>query len=149
MGSDPNQPFYAGDHRGSGRCIQPPRIWRRRHHGGDAFFLVLGTSAELVRLQQYLGAASLFPSFDRRATSALFQFGAFSWLLAVSSVIFTQADRLLLGVSLGATTVTAYALCVQMAQPIYGIASSGLDFLFLILRRGMQSLDRQPSGKPS
>jgi O-antigen/teichoic acid export membrane protein len=95
-----------------------------------ACFLVLGTLAQLIRLQQYLGAASLLPSFDRHATTALFQFGAFSWLLAVASVIFTQADRLLLGVSLGATTVTAYALCVQMAQPIYGIASSGLHFLF-------------------
>jgi O-antigen/teichoic acid export membrane protein len=95
-----------------------------------ACFMVLGTAAQLVRLQQYLGAASLWPSFDRHATSVLFGFGAFSWLLAVSSVIFTQADRLLLGVSLGASTVTAYALCVQMAQPIYGIASSGLHFLF-------------------
>src|SRR5271156_4982351 len=95
-----------------------------------ACFLVIGTLAQLVRLQQYLGAASLFPSFDRHATTALFQFGAFSWLLAVSSVVFTQADRLLLGVSLVATTVSAYALCVQMAQPVYGIASSGLHFLF-------------------
>ncbi len=95
-----------------------------------ACFLVLGTLAQLIRLQQYLGAASLFPSFDRNATTALFQFGAFSWLLAVASVVFTQADRLLLGVSLGATTVTAYALCVQMAQPIYGFAASGLHFLF-------------------
>ncbi len=95
-----------------------------------ACFMVLGTGAQLIRLQQYLGAASLWPSFDRHATSVLFGFGAFSWLLAVSSVIFTQADRLLLGVSLGASTVTAYALCVQMAQPIYGIASSGLHFLF-------------------
>jgi O-antigen/teichoic acid export membrane protein len=95
-----------------------------------ACFMVLGTVAQLIRLQQYLGAASLSPAFDRHASSVLFGFGAFSWLLAVSSVIFTQADRLLLGVSLGATTVTAYALCVQMAQPIYGIASSGLHFLF-------------------
>jgi O-antigen/teichoic acid export membrane protein len=95
-----------------------------------ACFLVLGTLAQFIRLQQYLGAPSLSPSFDRHATTALFQFGAFSWLLAVSGVIFTQADRLLLGVSLGATTVTAYALCVQMAQPIYGIASSGLHFVF-------------------
>ncbi len=95
-----------------------------------ACFMVLGTAAQFMRLQQYLGAASLLPSFDHHATSVLFGFGAFSWLLAVSSVIFTQADRLLLGVSLGATTVTAYALCVQMAQPIYGITSSGLHFLF-------------------
>jgi O-antigen/teichoic acid export membrane protein len=98
--------------------------------GATACFMVLGTVAQLIRLQQYLGAASLLPSFDRHATTALFRFGAFSWLLAVSSVLFTQADRLLLGVSLGATTVTAYALCVQMAQPIYGFSASGLHFLF-------------------
>ena len=95
-----------------------------------ACFMVLSTAAQLFRLKQYLGASSLLPSFDRQATSALFGIGAFSWLLAVSGVVFTQADRLLLGVSLGATTVTAYALCVQMAQPVYGIASSGLHFLF-------------------
>ena len=95
-----------------------------------ACLLVLSTAAQLIRLKQYLGASSLLPSFDRQATTALFSIGAFSWLLAVSSVVFTQADRLLLGVSLGATTVTAYALCVQMAQPVYGIAASGLHFLF-------------------
>ncbi len=33
-----------------------------------ACFMVLGTVAQLIRLQQYLGAASLLPSFDRRAT---------------------------------------------------------------------------------
>jgi O-antigen/teichoic acid export membrane protein len=95
-----------------------------------ACFMVLSTAAQLIRLKHYLGASSLRPSFDRQATSALFSVGAFSWLLAVSSVVFTQADRLLLGVSLGAATVTAYALCVQMAQPVYGIAASGLHFLF-------------------
>jgi O-antigen/teichoic acid export membrane protein len=95
-----------------------------------ACFMILGTVAQLIRLHQYLEAPPLWPSFDRHATSALFGFGTFSWLLAVASVLFTQADRLLLGVSLGASTVTAYALCVQMAQPIYGIASSGLHFLF-------------------
>jgi O-antigen/teichoic acid export membrane protein len=95
-----------------------------------ACFMILSTAAQLIRLKNYLGASSLRPSFDRQATSALFSVGAFSWLLAVSSVVFTQADRLLLGVSLGATAVTAYALCVQMAQPVYGIAASGLHFLF-------------------
>jgi O-antigen/teichoic acid export membrane protein len=109
-----------------------------------ACFMVLGTVAQLIRLRQHLGAASLWPSFDRRATSALFGFGAFSWLLAVASVLFTQADRLLLGVSLGASTVTAYALCVQMAQPIYGIASSGLHFLFPYLSRRNAASMTQP-----
>jgi O-antigen/teichoic acid export membrane protein len=95
-----------------------------------AILLVLGTVAQLARLQQLLGAISLLPVFDRKATSALFSFGIFSWLQAVSVVIFSQVDRLILGVSLGASAVAAYALCVQMAQPIYGIAASGLHFLF-------------------
>jgi O-antigen/teichoic acid export membrane protein len=60
----------------------------------------------------------------------LFAFGAFSWMQAVCGVIFSQADRLFLGVSLGAVAVASYALCAQMAQPIYGFAASGLHFLF-------------------
>jgi O-antigen/teichoic acid export membrane protein len=95
-----------------------------------AVLLLLGTIAQLVRLQQLLGAISLLPAFDRVATYALFSFGTFSWLQAVSTVIFSQVDRLILGVWLGASAVAAYALCVQMAQPIYGIAASGLHFLF-------------------
>jgi O-antigen/teichoic acid export membrane protein len=95
-----------------------------------ALLMVLGTAAQMVRLRQLINGASLLPAFDRQAVNMLFGFGAFSWVIAVSGVVFTQADRLILGVSLGAATVTAYALCVQLAQPIYGFASSGLHFLF-------------------
>lgn len=95
-----------------------------------AAFMVLGTAAQLIALRKHLSLESLLPSFDRTATAALFGFGVFSWIQAVSSVVFSQSDRLILGVSSGAASVTAYALCVQMAQPIYGIAASGLHFLF-------------------
>src|SRR6202012_1404671 len=95
-----------------------------------AVLMVLGTVAQMVRLRQLISGASLLPAFDRQAFTMLLGFGAFSWVIAVSGVIFTQADRLILGVSLGAATVTAYALCVQLAQPIYGVAASGLHFLF-------------------
>jgi O-antigen/teichoic acid export membrane protein len=107
-----------------------------------AILLTLGTIAQLGRLQQLLGAKSLLPAFDREATSALFGFGIFSWLQAVAGIIFSQADRLILGVSLGASAVASYALCVQMAQPIYGIASAALHFLFpyLAARRMTTSL---------
>lgn len=95
-----------------------------------ALFMVAGTGIQLARLREHPEVTSLLPAFDRDATSALISFGMFSWLQAISSVVFSQADRLVLGVSLGATAVTAYALCVQMAQPIYGVAASGLHFLF-------------------
>lgn len=95
-----------------------------------AVLMVAGTVVQLVGLKQHLDSGSLLPSFDHAATAALFGFGIFSWLQAVSSVVFSQSDRLVLGATLGAISVTAYALCVQLAQPIYGIAASGLHFLF-------------------
>src|SRR5664279_4130184 len=51
-------------------------------------------------------------------------------MLATSGVLFSQADKLIGGVSFGAAAIASYALCAQMAQPIYGLAASGLHFLF-------------------
>jgi len=95
-----------------------------------ALLTLLGTCLQFSRLRHLLHADSLMPAFDHDAMKALLSFGAFTWLQAVSGVVFGQADRLVLGVSLGAVAVASYALCVQMAQPIYGFAASGLHFLF-------------------
>ena len=92
--------------------------------------MTIGTVVQLWQVKRLVEAPSLVPMFDREAFRVLFAFGIFTWLQAISGVIFSQADRLILGVSLGATVVAAYALCVQLAQPIYGIAASGLHFLF-------------------
>jgi O-antigen/teichoic acid export membrane protein len=95
-----------------------------------ALLNLLGTWLQFSDLRQLLQAKSLAPAMDTAAMKALLGFGAFSWLQAVTAVIFGQADRLFLGVSLGAVAVAAYALCTQLAQPIYGFAASGLHFLF-------------------
>jgi O-antigen/teichoic acid export membrane protein len=95
-----------------------------------AALTALGVCAQLVEVKHLLHAKSLAPSFDAQATRSLVQFGIFSWLLAVCGVVFSQADRLIGGTLLGAAAVVAYALCAQLAQPIYGVAASGLHFLF-------------------
>ena len=92
--------------------------------------MVLGTCAQFLHLHRFMGAASLWPEFDPKATRALFGFGFYSWLQALASVLFGQVDRLLIGVSLGAVAVTSYALCVQLAQPLFGLTAAGLHFLF-------------------
>jgi O-antigen/teichoic acid export membrane protein len=91
---------------------------------------LLGTCLQFAHLRHLLQATSLAPAWDPNAMKALLGFGAFSWLQAVSGVLVSQADRLFLGVSLGAVAVASYALCTQLAQPIYGFAASGLHFLF-------------------
>jgi O-antigen/teichoic acid export membrane protein len=112
-----------------------------------AVILFLGTVTQVVQLQKYLETESLLPYFDRRATLAIFAFGSYSCLLAVASVVFSQVDRIVLGVSLGAVTVTSYALCVQLAQPIYGVAASGLHFLFPYLTGRQTSMQPGILGK--
>lgn len=96
-------------------------------------FMAVGTGIQIFELNTLIAAKSVWPRFDRGASEELFKFGIFSWLQAVAGVVFSQADRLILGVSLGATAVTSYALCVQMTQPIYGIAAAGLHFMFPFL----------------
>jgi exopolysaccharide biosynthesis WecB/TagA/CpsF family protein len=97
--------------------------------------IVASAWMQLGRLRQLLGAASLSPKFDRDSLHALFRFGIFSWLLALAAIIAGQVDRLVAGVALGATAVASYALCVQIAQPLYGLTASGLHFLFPHLAR--------------
>jgi O-antigen/teichoic acid export membrane protein len=95
-----------------------------------ATFTCASLGVQLLQLGRLLGPNSLRPSFDRDATRMLLGFGIFTWTQAVSGVVFAQADRLLTGIYFGAAAVAAYALCAQIAQPIYGIAASGLHFLF-------------------
>jgi O-antigen/teichoic acid export membrane protein len=100
-----------------------------------AVFMVLGTAMQFREVRRLLGGPSLWPAFEPQATRALLKFGAFVWLQALGGVIFAQFDRILLGISLGAQAVAPYVLCVQFAQPIAGVAASGLSFLFPLLAR--------------
>jgi O-antigen/teichoic acid export membrane protein len=85
---------------------------------------------QLIELTVSLRVQSVWPSFDPGTMRAFLSFGVFTWIQAVAGLIFGQVDRLIAGVSMGAAGVASYALCVQMTQPIYGLAASGLHFLF-------------------
>jgi len=89
-----------------------------------------GVWVQLVHLRGLLHAASLLPLLERETTVALLGFGVFAWIQAVSGLIFGQLDRLLTGIAFGAAAVTAYSLCVQLCQPIYGVTAAGLHFIF-------------------
>ncbi len=93
-------------------------------------FAAMALMAQFIRLRQLLDCQSLTPSFDPASTRELIRFGIFTWLLSATGVIFSQADRLIAGASMGATAVVSYALCAQMSQPVYGITAAGLHFLF-------------------
>ena len=93
-------------------------------------FNAISTWWQFRHLRKLLGVRTLRPAFQAAASRDLFHFGMYSWILAASSILFGQADRLVLGVWLGAAPVAGYALCTQLTQPIYGLAAAGLHFLF-------------------
>jgi O-antigen/teichoic acid export membrane protein len=89
-----------------------------------------GTLAQALALQTKIGSFSPMPSWDRKTVSGIAAFGTFSWLQAISGMVFGQADRFFVGFFMGAPDVAYYGLCVQAAQPIHGLISSGMHFLF-------------------
>jgi O-antigen/teichoic acid export membrane protein len=95
-----------------------------------AIAIAASVGVQLWHLGRLLGSTALRPAFERDAIRMLMGFGIFTWIQAVSGVVFAQADRVLTGLSFGAAAVAGYALCAQLAQPVYGIAASGLHFLF-------------------
>lgn len=95
-----------------------------------AILLVVGTYLQFRELRSFLGPVTLWPTFQVRESKVLLSLGFSVWLQTLGSAVFGQFDRILLGVSLGALAVAPYALCVQFAQPIFGLTASGLHFLF-------------------
>jgi O-antigen/teichoic acid export membrane protein len=97
---------------------------------GTLCIAAISTALQFVAARAIIGHISLIPSFSRAAFSEVFSFGCFSWLQAASGCIFSQADRLLIGVLLGTSAVGYYSLCVQAAQPIHGLIAAALHCVF-------------------
>lgn len=91
--------------------------------------LAIGVILQFRSLHTLVRVSALRPVFDSE-TRRLLRLGVFPWMQALGSIIFGHLDRIVLGVCLGTLAVAPYALCVQFAQPIMGIAASGLSFLF-------------------
>lgn len=92
--------------------------------------LTIGTVFQYRELRRLLGPSVLWPLADPRSLRSLLQAGLFTWLQALGGVIFSQLDRVVLGVAVGAAAAAPYLLCVQFAHPIAGLTGSALSFLF-------------------
>ena len=107
-----------------------------------AVLLSAGTFLQFCHLRRYLIADALWPGFHVQETRTLMHSGVFVWLQALGSVVFRQFDRILLGVSLGAAAVAPYSLCIQLAEPLFGLTASGLSFFFPYLSGRANSLSK-------
>lgn len=88
---------------------------------------------QMRQLKRLLGAPPLTPRLHAATMKVLLGFGIFTWTQAAAGLLIGQVDRLAAGFALGASAIAVYTLCVQLTQPIYGIAAAGLHFLFPLL----------------
>lgn len=86
--------------------------------------------AQALAVRRHIGAISLLPAWNRDLLAVISPFGLFSWIQALSGIVFGQADRLIIGALLGSSAVAYYSVCVQAAQSIHGLTASGFHFLF-------------------
>jgi O-antigen/teichoic acid export membrane protein len=94
------------------------------------FISAAATFTQALALQSKIGSFSPLPLWHRETISDIAAFGSLSWVQAIAGVVFSHADRFFVGFLIGAPAVAYYGLCVQAAQPIHGLISSGMHFLF-------------------
>jgi len=94
------------------------------------FWSALVVVLQAIAAHRVAGPLKPLPTFERAALSEVFSFGCFSWLQALAGVVFTYADRFLVAAMLGTAPLAIYVLCVQVTQPIHGLASAAFNFVF-------------------
>jgi O-antigen/teichoic acid export membrane protein len=91
-----------------------------------------------VSVASHLLGAIPRPTLDRRRMAAVFAFGKWTWVQALGAVLFSTADRFLVGGVLGAEALARYSICVQLAQQVHTVPAAGAQFLFPAIARKRQ-----------
>ena len=94
------------------------------------FWSALIVVLQAVAARRVVGPLNPLPTFEKEALTEVFSFGCFSWLQALAAVVFSYADRFLIAAMLGTAPLAIYVLCVQVTQPIHGLAAAAFNFVF-------------------
>jgi O-antigen/teichoic acid export membrane protein len=86
--------------------------------------------AQAVAVIRHTTGVIFLPSLHRETMKMIADFGCYSWLQSIAALVFGQADRLVVGIFLGAPAVAVYGICTQAAQPIHGLIGAGFHVLF-------------------
>jgi O-antigen/teichoic acid export membrane protein len=71
-----------------------------------------------------------WPHMDPATLREVMGFGVWTWLQGLAGILFAHADRLLVAILLGTTSLTYYTVCVQLAQQIHLVLAAGSAYVF-------------------
>ncbi len=75
------------------------------------------------------------PGWHAATVRRIGSFGFFSWMQGVGGILFSQADRLVVGATLGLREVSYYVICTQIAQQVHLLCSAGFHFVLPLVSR--------------
>jgi O-antigen/teichoic acid export membrane protein len=92
---------------------------------------------KLFMVKRYFDLATMRPTFANVVD--ILHYAKWGWLHGVGGVLFSVADRLLIGSFLGATSLSYYSVASQLAQQIHSLPAAGLSVLFPKISRKLES----------
>lgn len=93
--------------------------------------------AKLLVFQSVFSLDNLRPSL--RGVHEILQFAKWGWFQGVGNVLFSVADRFLVGSLLGATSLSYYAIASQLAMQVHAASAAGLSVIFPKISRKLES----------
>jgi len=110
--------------------------------------LAVSTGVSLVGLlaQAVLARRLVISSREQRNSESeswreILSFSLMAWLQTITWIIFSHADRFLIGSLVGTGALAVYSVCLQLAQPIHGLIAAGFSVLFPTVSRQIGSMD--------
>jgi O-antigen/teichoic acid export membrane protein len=88
----------------------------------------LSVLVRAAALRRLLPDRQLFRRSGRAQISALFKYGGWMWLTALAGVLYSSADRIIVGRSLGAAAAGQFNIYIQLTQLVHFVPSSLFAF---------------------
>jgi O-antigen/teichoic acid export membrane protein len=89
-----------------------------------------------------MGETVFLPKKDDRSSIRLvFSFAAWNSLIGIGGLLFVHADRIIIGSVLGASAVSYYTICTQLAQQVHALPAAAMSFLFPLMSRKSEAGD--------
>jgi O-antigen/teichoic acid export membrane protein len=110
-------------------CVRTPNVVTL--FGG--LILMMGLKAALKANQvrrMFQSNSCFFPSISLPSIRRVLRFGVWQWFQSAGTVLFSVTDQLIIGSLLGATALTRYSVCLQIAQYVHVIPSVMTQVIF-------------------
>lgn len=98
---------------------------------------VIRAVAKLVVFQGVFSLSNLRPSL--RGVQEILHFAKWGWFQGIGNVLFSVADRFLIGSLLGAASLSYYSVASQLAMQIHAASAAGLSVIFPKISRKLES----------